>query len=202
MKPLEDYQKGAENNDPVSQLYLSYLYQYGTLCEKDEQKTFDLLIKAEQNGSMVAKARRFYFGFGVFEDCKTSLKIMKECIEMERTLEENTILYHMLGYLYEYGEAGETNIPIAKEYYEKAIKLGNHHCMYNLGLIYKSGKGGTKDVERSISLFEEASVRNNERALYELGLIYLKGIYVKKDTNKAICLFDRSAKKKKFDFHK
>ena len=87
MNDFNFYHSSAQKGEAIHQLYLSYLLQYGTNCERDLNESKRWLDKAEKNGSSLATARKHYFGFGVIEDCKKAFEILSDYLEKETTIE-------------------------------------------------------------------------------------------------------------------
>jgi TPR repeat protein len=95
-----------------------------------------------------------------------------------------------LGYIYNGGHSVIKSKDKANEYYELAIKKGNHVAMYNLGI-------DTSDKKRQKELYALAVEKGNCRAMTNLGKIYFKGCAaanIDKDIDKAKTLYEGAMK--------
>ena len=83
----------------------------------------------------------------------------------------------------------ERNIPVAVEYYEKAIKEEILDAYCNLGNIYIVGTGEDQGVEKNIrrgaELLTVGANEGSRQAAYNLGVLFEKGEYIQQDHHKA-----------------
>ena len=83
----------------------------------------------------------------------------------------------------------ERNIPVAVEYYEKAIKEEVLDAYCNLGNIYVVGtgedQGVKKNIPRGVELLTVGANEGSRQSAYNLGVLYEQGEYIKQDHQKA-----------------
>lgn len=74
----------------------------------------------------------------------------------------------------------EQNFEKAKEYFTKAIELGNLTAVNNLAVMYTEGIGVPKDLKKAIELYEYGVSQEDPNSYYNLARIYqLNGDYEK-----------------------
>lgn len=73
-----------------------------------------------------------------------------------------------MGILYHNGYGVKRDYTKAKEWYEKAIPLGNEYAMYNLGLLYECGNGVKKDISKAEQLYRDAAKLGHEKSKEKL----------------------------------
>lgn len=118
------YLKQTEEGDTIAELMVSFLLRNGDgTVRNDKLSTMFLDLASKKNE--VAKVRRLYLGN---KDHNLCYKLLKELEEREENLcwEEKMIVYHMLGYLHDTGEAYK-DVSKAIGYYEKSALLGNNY---------------------------------------------------------------------------
>lgn len=69
----------------------------------------------------------------------------------------------------------------AKEFLEKAARLGEDDAQYLLATMYRDGKGVAKDLEMAARYFSQAANQGHEKAARSLGLAFARGDGVAKD---------------------
>lgn len=74
----------------------------------------------------------------------------------------------------------EQNFEKAKEYFTKAVELGNLTAVNNLAVMYTEGIGVPKDIKKAIELYEHGINSQDPNSYYNLARIYqIQGEYEK-----------------------
>ena len=115
--------KLANEGSHISQMYVSYAYQYGRGVKKCLKSSKSWIEKSDQNGNAVAKARKLVFGWGVEKDVKKSFELLTEYFQKERDKLEEEIGYVMLGFFFHKGQGVEKDLKRAFEFYRKSAKV-------------------------------------------------------------------------------
>lgn len=165
----------------------AYLYNEGTLVEKDPLKTKELLEKAFARGSAEAAYR---LG-GVYNngdldddgnpDYVRALEWYKEAAKMGH-------LYacEYVGRYYLVGVCGEPDPAQAKRWYEKGVELGSPYCMVELAVMYNEGNGVEEDLEKSFRYIKQAAETGYAPGQYLLGRCYKYAIGTEENPDEAI----------------
>lgn len=107
---------------------------------------------------------------------------------------------HTVGQIYEYGYAGEKNLPKAVSYLKKAGTAGYTPSMYELGELYRRGGDGlTQDDKLGAQWLMEAAKRGHPDALYAVGNMYDLGETLPHDPQKAVVYYKEAALKGQAD---
>ncbi|CAI3950761.1 tetratricopeptide repeat protein [Commensalibacter communis] len=102
----------------------------------------------------------------------------------------------VLGEIYQTGDYGvEKDSFAAKDWYEKAIQLGNVNAMNNLANMYSEGDGVPQDYAKAMELLKKADSLGSEYAAYNIASMYDSGEGVTKNTAKAIEWYEIATRK-------
>ena len=66
----------------------------------------------------------------------------------------------------------------AKEYFEKAARLGHPDAIYNIGQLYENCQGMKQDTDTAIKYYIRAAKRVNPDALFILAFLFENGEYL------------------------
>lgn len=96
--------------------------------------------------------------------------------------------------MYLKGIGTEKNIPLALEYYQRAMDRGHKTSRFVLAHLYINGEDGVpKDVAKAIPLFSAAAADGEHPAMYALGESYRSGDGIPKNDIMAFNLFMKAA---------
>lgn len=95
-----------------------------------------------------------------------------------------------LGIMYASGKGVEKNIPLAKEWFEKAANLGFAPSQYNLGIILVD----EEQYSEAALWLKKASGANHSRAFHKLGELHYDGLGVPKSLDEAYSSFLKAAR--------
>ncbi len=176
---------------------------YGDICydgsygvPKDMEKAVELWKKAADAGSPAAQyymAFMFRNGIGVEKDPGISLMYALSSMEYEFPR-----AYRNIAFLYEYGEFVDKDLEKAKEYFKKAIDLGDHLSLCYLGGIYKFDEGNN---DESVKCYKQAVEYANEGKIksgipyFRMGQSYLFGTGVEKDLELSVKYYLQAAER-------
>ena len=129
----------------------------------DEQKTFDLYLKAASKGAPKAqfKIAMIYAQKG---DIKTGLVWFNKA-----ALQDYVEAQNILGWYY---SQAEKDFIKAAYWYEKAAQTGDMESQYNLGKLLYEKKGSVDDMLKGEEWLEKAAQQGCIQAQFELGAIY------------------------------
>ena len=71
---------------------------------------------------------------------------------------------YMLGSIYQSGEGTEIDLPLAFEWYSKAVELGDTGAMCMLGHMYRDGSYVAQNYDTAMNYFIDATVLGNHAA--------------------------------------
>jgi len=101
-----------------------------------------------------------------------------------------------LAYLLEDGKGGNQDYKLAREFYQKAIDLGDTDSLGALAHLYSKGLGGEKSQFKATKLFEKSCNVSSEELKYEdcynAGGRYDRGEGVRQDNFKAVKLYRKA----------
>ena len=138
------YEKGYQNKNYNCAYKLGLIYKKGEDASLDYKKAFSYFEDAASNKIIDAKyemALALYDGNGVDRDSRLAVKLLKS-----DDLAKHKKALRTLGNIYEF-----PNSPLidedpveAKNYWMKAVELGDEFSMYKLGKCYETGYGVLK----------------------------------------------------------
>lgn len=91
-----------------------------------------------------------------------------------------------LGQVYRLGRGVEKDMAAARNYYERAARLGHVSAQGNLGTLYFFAEDtALKDQEKAVSWWQEAATNGDARSQYMLGVLFFNGDVVGRDWTRA-----------------
>ena len=103
------------------------------------------------------------------------------------------ILYYRLGSMNMHGVGTPKDLWRAKEYYEKAIALGNVDALYGLGKLYLDESFPEHDAARAVILLKKAAAQDHTYAQYTLGKLQFQGEVTEKNIYEAMRWLTKTA---------
>lgn len=104
------------------------------------------------------------------------------------TIQDQSLLYNIIGLCYEFAFIYEHNIDKAIELYQQSANLGNSCAMFNLASLYFDRNNYSKAIE----FYQQSATFGNTRAMNNLAVMYDNGQGVKQNYNKAIELYTQA----------
>lgn len=146
-----------------------------------EQAELDNLMEKSSMGDVEAISSLIDFYL-------TNHDLKRAKLEVERLkFISHPLAYRKLGYLYASGIVYEKDIPLAKEYYQKAFDLGDDMSGYNMALLLVNEKKGLEAIP-----YLTRGVSNNfVPSIKLLATLYLKGEVISKDLHIAHSLMKK-----------
>lgn len=188
----------AENNDSYAFYRMGSIYQKGLSNDNftlipDDNKAYEYILKAAQNGLVSAQCRLgcyFEQGIGVPQNNETALKWYKKA-----AMKNNSYAICAIANFYELGLAGlKKNYEEAKRMYTVAEANNYGWAKYKLGNFHEFGLGVPINLETALQKYQEAKELECRMATYHIGTWYENGIYFEKDFNAAMKLYIESVK--------
>ncbi|CAI3950557.1 unnamed protein product [Commensalibacter communis] len=100
----------------------------------------------------------------------------------------------VLGEIYQTGDYGPEKDPFAaKDWYEKAVQLGDVNAMNNLANMYRHGDGVPQDYAKAIELLKKADSLGNKKAAFNIAVMYEDGEGVPKNISTAMDWYKKAA---------
>lgn len=91
-----------------------------------------------------------------------------------------------LGQVYRLGRGVDKDMSAARNYYERAARLGHVSAQGNLGTLYFFAEDKSlKDQEKAVSWWQEAATNGDARSQYMLGVLFFNGDVVDRDWTRA-----------------
>ena len=101
---------------------------------------------------------------------------------------------YSLGYLAQFGLAGNADLGAAKSWYEKAAGNNSPEGLYALGLMYETGQAGEKDLTKAFDLYHKAAAAGPQPdAEYAIGRMLLRGRGVARDAKESVAWLKKAA---------
>lgn len=194
------YKIAAQNNHPVANWAIGYLYYKGYIGSKSKSDlctAFKYFNKARKlKCSNAFNSLGLIIKEGCFPHIKPNLNKSIEYFEKSASM-GNVYAYNNLGKIYE----SQKNFKLAFEYYSFSANSGDSWALNKLGEFYRKGIYVSKDLNIAFDYYYQASIAprftlcnwskyNLAKYFYKYGLIE---IGIKKDLNKAIELFEDSS---------
>ncbi|EXX56806.1 uncharacterized protein OCT59_023599 [Rhizophagus irregularis] len=191
-KAIELYQKAAELENNIAQLYLAEMYVHGKGINKNCILAFELSKKLADKGIPNAIDKLGYCyeeGIGIDINLQKAFELYQKAADLGNSSGINN-----LGWCYEEGIGTDINIPKAFELYQKAADSENSYGLNNLGCCYDSGIGTNVNTQKAFELYLMAANLENKFAQFNLGVMYEIGNGIEKNKNQAIYWYKKSAK--------
>ncbi len=96
------------------------------------------------------------------------------------------IAQYRLAKLYERGEIVPRNIPLARQWSERAARAGNCRAMHDVGVYFARGEGVPQDEVAAFRWFHEAAECGVADSQYNLGVLYQRGRGVTANAQEAL----------------
>ncbi|GET04524.1 kinase-like domain-containing protein [Rhizophagus clarus] len=190
-KAFELYQKAAELENNVAQLYLIYMYTIGQDVDKNYKLAFELSKKlAEQESACGINYLACCYDNGIGTDIDKQKAF--ELYQKAADLGSSTGIGN-LGYCYGRGIGTNVNMQKAFELTQKAVDLGSSLAIDNLGQCYRKGIGTDVNMQKAFELFQKSADLGNLNGLSSLGTCYEKGIGTDVNMQKAFELNKKAA---------
>jgi len=144
----------ASINHLKSLLLLSQIYSNGKLVQKDNELSFEYLLKAFEAGDekhyhLIGLS--YFNGIGVERNAKKAFDFFVLGSEVD-----NPICFYYLGVMFTKGIEVEKDLSKAYYYFLKGANLEEPRCMFNLGTYYQTGSYVEKDEEKAKYWFYKA----------------------------------------------
>ncbi|EXX72209.1 uncharacterized protein OCT59_024477 [Rhizophagus irregularis] len=190
-KAYELFQKAADLDNNVAQLYLIYLYIIGQGVDKNYKFAFELsnkLAKQESACGINYLGYCYEKGMGTDIDKQKAFELYQKAADLG-----NSNGIGNLGYCYGRGIGTDVNMQMAFELTQKAADLGNSYAMDNLGQCYNKGIGTDVNAQKAFELFQKSADLGSSTGLSSLGTCYEKGIGTDVNVQKAFELNKKAA---------
>ena len=138
------YEIGYQHKNYNCAYKLGLIYKNGEYVEADLKKAFHYFENAANNGIVDAKYEvglALYNGSGVNRDSRYAIKVFES-----PELAEHKMTLRTLGNIFEFPNSPllDEDPVLAKNYWMKAVELGDEYSMYKLGKCYETGYGVLK----------------------------------------------------------
>lgn len=202
-KAAEWYEKAMAEDNPFAAYALGSLYRRGQGVEQDDEKAYTLYcVAAEHEKKPNAYAayelgRMCGDGVGTKKNQAASRAWYRQAYQGFLMIEQSMAddkLYYRLGQMNLTGAGTEINLPLAKQYFEKAAKLDNPDALYGLGKLYLKKDSADYAPQKAVGYLLEAAKRGHEYAQYTLGRLFLRGEDVPKNVEYALYWLEAAVK--------
>lgn len=190
----------ANKKYKYAQYSLGGLYYHGKGVEQDHKTAFALYTKSADQSFPYASfelGKMLRDGIGCVKNQPDADRRFKEALLGFVSLEEkghDDKLQYRLGWMLLNGVGTEKDEAKAKEYFEKAVTVGNPFACYQLAkLILSDDTASPPEVEKALGYLKQAVEAENPYAAYFLGKLYEKGQHVAQNTAEAVRLYALSA---------
>lgn len=148
----------------------------------DKLKGESLIIRAKDEGSIIAKGFCLFRGWGGLD------KNYVEAFEIfsKGALNKDVICFAMTGYFYRNGYGVNKNPHEGIRWLKMATDMGHAWAMSMMGFCYQEGDGVEQDEKKAIELYYRAAKKGYCKAQYNLGELYSCGEGVEADQNASL----------------
>lgn len=202
-KAAEWYEKAVAEDNPFAAYALGSLYRRGQGVEQDDVEAFRLYTRAAEHKekpnayAAYELGRMCRDGIGTEENQAASDVWYRQAYQGFLMIEQNMAddkLYYRLGQMNLTGTGTEINVPLAKQYFEKAARLDNPDALYGLGQLHLKKDSADYDPQKAAGYLLKAAKRGHEYAQYTLGRLFLKGEDVPKNVAYALYWLEAAVK--------
>ena len=114
-------------------------------------------------------------------------------LELEQQSHDDKLQYR-IGWLFLYGVGTGKDEAAAREWFERASKLGNPHAQYQLARMILDAPSSTPEqTAQALEWLTKAAEAGQDCAQYAFGKIYREGQEIEKDIQQAVELFTLAA---------
>lgn len=192
----------SEQNYMYAQYSLAGLYRQGKGVAQDDAKAHGLYLRSASQGFPYAAfelGKMFRDGTGCAVDAVNAAEYFRQAFAGFRSLEKQSHddkLQYRIGWMHLHGVGTEKDEALAREWFEKASRLGNAHAQYQLAklILGATTQAEPEQVALAMAWLHKAAEAGQDCAQYALGKLYSQGNAVEKDIPKALAFFTQAAK--------
>ena len=196
------FEKAVAANNPFAAYSLASLFYRGQGVEQDDARAFNLYSMAANHSTKPNAYAQYQLGAmwkdGVGTEVNKSIsdswysKAYHSFCQIEQETADDK-LYYRLGSMNLHSTGTPVDLILAKEYFEKAVKLGNVDALYGLGKLYLDSSFDEYNPTKAIFHLTKAANEANSFAQYTLGKILLKGDLAEKNVPEALRWLQKAA---------
>jgi len=167
---IEWIEKAAQQGYSEAMFALAYAYQRTEPPE--EQKAFEWLLKAANEGSYRVPEAQYEVAMRYLEGTGTEVNVDKAIEYLEKSASQDLReAQYQLGTIYRLGQLVEKDLKKAVEYISKAVENNYSPAQYDMALMYLEGNDFVqKDEAKANELMEAAASQDYKPAKEYLGI--------------------------------
>ncbi|PKY55961.1 kinase-like protein [Rhizophagus irregularis] len=182
----------TKNQDKSAYIWLHGLfYYYGIGIEENDDKAFELFLKAAENNYSIAQvylAKCYNDGYGTEENESLAFSWFQKAAE-----NKNIVGQFYLGYCYEFNIGTKNNDNKFVEWYQKAANNGNTTAKLYLANCYRLGKGIEKNESKAFEYYKILAEKKIIDAQNQLGNCFYYGIGTEINRDQAFNWYEKAA---------
>ena len=196
------FEQAVTSNNPFAAYALAGQFYRGQGVGQDDSRAFNLYSVAANHSSKPNAYAQYQLGamwkdgIGTDADKVTSdswyAKAYQSFLRIEQDMADDK-LYYRLGSMNLHGTGTPVDLIKAKEYFEKAVKLGNTDALYGLGKLYLNDSFADHNPVKAVFYLTKAANENHTFAQYTLGKLLLKGELTEKNIPEALRWLQKAA---------
>jgi tetratricopeptide (TPR) repeat protein len=174
------YEKAADNNHPIAQHSIGYIYYSGLDYRQDFEKAYRWLRLAADNGyadSCYAIGLMHYHGQGFAQNINEAIKWFEKAVRFGKAE-----VCRLLGNLYHENNTSTPDNARALMWFEKGAELDDSICAFLAGVMYYDGTGCRMDYKEAFKYYLQAANKGMVDACVEVANMLVNGEGVGKDT--------------------
>ena len=189
------FEKAVASNNPFAAYSLAGQFFRGRGVDQDDSRAFNLYSMAANHGTKPNAYAQYQLGSMVRDGIGTAAdsvvsdswytKAYQGFLRIEQDMADDK-LYYRLGSMNLHGTGTPIDRTQAKEYFEKAVLLGNVDALYGLGKLYLDSTFEGYNTTKAIFYLTKAANGNHTYAQYTLGKLLLKGEVIERNIPEAI----------------
>ena len=189
------FEKAVASNNPFAAYSLAGQFFRGRGVDQDDSRAFNLYSMAANHGTKPNAYAQYQLGSMVRDGIGTAAdsvvsdswytKAYQGFLRIEQDMADDK-LYYRLGSMNLHGTGTPIDRTQAKEYFEKAVLLGNVDALHGLGKLYLDSTFEGYNTTKAIFYLTKAANENHTYAQYTLGKLLLKGEVIERNIPEAI----------------
>lgn len=189
------FEKAVTSNNPFAAYSLAGQFLRGQGVEQDDDRAFSLYSLAANHSAKPNAYAQYQLGLmwrdGIGTEADKAVsdswytKAYQGFLRIEQDMADDK-LYYRLGSMNLHGTGTPIDRTEAKEYFEKAVQLGNVDALYGLGKLYLDSTFDEYNAAKAIFYLTRAANENHTYAQYTLGKLLIKGEVTERNIPEAL----------------
>lgn len=180
-------ERAAKNGESEAFYYIGYIYLNGLSVSKNEPKALMWFLKAAHKGVVEAQVEAAKIYENRSEDLGAATLYLAAA--------KNGSLYatEKIGDYYSEGKGINQSKELAKDFYEKAVKLGSRTAELKITTLFDDENKEDDELKKQVDIYIRSAKEGNAQAAKMLGDAYYNGLGVNQDYYLAYSWWNKAA---------